>query len=458
MKIILSIIIWFFILNVSALVQSEFVEQLKNTHPFFQQQNLSTQIKQVEKRATTADEDWILALKSSYENQDSSALSSSTYDNLDTASIQTSLRRKFFNSGSNISLNHTWIDKNKDFNSSQNTFSIDYIYPLLRNKNGVNDRLANDLAQIAVEQDVLERLELEEGFILTQLKRFIDLNSAQHIQKINQNRLNLARQELNLVRDKFAASVVDKVDVLSQEDAYQNAQQALLQAQQDLTLLRYELAITLGLDFSKVVAFDSLYKTYLFEKIPLKKWLPKHSRVLKITDFNQKKLIRQLRSFKNESNAKLDLGLGLSRAGESANYSDSLNNQSTTWNVGLQMTYPLGKVKNTSNIDKARAELERLEGFWQQQLLEVFSQATVFREKIDLLTKILSSNKKQISIAKARALEEKNRYANGNGQASLVISAQNNTQNAQLNYVRTATNYQKSVLEYRAILDKLYVY
>jgi outer membrane protein TolC len=48
--------------------------------------------------------------------------------------------------------------------------------------------------------------------------------------------------------------VVEKVDVLLQQDAYQRANQQLLQAQQDLILLRHEIAIILSLDFSKVVA------------------------------------------------------------------------------------------------------------------------------------------------------------------------------------------------------------
>jgi hypothetical protein len=48
------------------------------------------------------------------------------------------------------------------------------------------------------------------------------------------------------------------VDVLLQEDAYQRANQQLLQAQQDLTLLRHEIAITLDLDFAKAVANTNL--------------------------------------------------------------------------------------------------------------------------------------------------------------------------------------------------------
>jgi hypothetical protein len=50
--------------------------------------------------------------------------------------------------------------------------SLDYTYPLLRNKDGINERLSGDVAQIAIHQNALQRLEAEEVFILSKLKLF----------------------------------------------------------------------------------------------------------------------------------------------------------------------------------------------------------------------------------------------------------------------------------------------
>jgi hypothetical protein len=44
----------------------------------------------------------------------------------------------------------------------------------LRNKDGINERLSGDVAQIAINQNTLQRLEAEEVFILSKLKLFID--------------------------------------------------------------------------------------------------------------------------------------------------------------------------------------------------------------------------------------------------------------------------------------------
>ena len=450
-KIFITILILLTGFNAQAISEREFIERLKATHPFFEQQALSSQIKQVEKRLTTANEDWVISINGNYKNENASDISSSTYNKLNTTSADVSATRKIANSGSDITFKHAWKDKNKDVNTTRNRFSLDYTYPLLRNRDGVNDQLDGDVAQIAIEKNTLERLEQEENFILKKLKRFVDLAYAQEQQLINERRLALAGQELNLVKQKFAASVVDKVDVLLQEDAYQRAQQQLLQAQQDLILLRHEIAITLALNFDQVVANTDLYKIYSAKEV----WLLADTRALKITALDQKTLKRQLFSFKNESQAKLDLNLGLASEGENSSYSNSLENQSATWNVGLDWSYPLGGVKSSNNVKKAEIKLARLAQYKREQLLELNVQATILKEKIKLLMQMLKSNKKQISIAKARTVEERGRYANGSGQASFVISAQNNEQNAQLGYAQVATNYQKAVLDFKATIDQL---
>lgn len=443
-------------LNVQALSEKDFTERLQASHPFFNQQTLFSKIKLIEKRATKANEDWVVAIESWYQSQDKDNNDiSTTVANLDTASVDISTSRKHADTGSDVTLKHTWKDKSRSTDTTSNGFSLDYTYPLLQNKDGINDRLSADVAQIAISKNVLEQLEAQENFILTKLNRFIDLAYMQEQSSINKQRLALAKKELNLVKEKYVASVVEKVDVLLQQDAYQTAKQKYLQAQQDLTLLRHEIAIMLDLDFEQIVADMDLYKIYHPNTVALKAYLSKNSRALKINNLSQKTLKRQLLSFKNISEAKLDLNLGISSAGENSNYSKSLNNQSTTWKVGLDLSYPLGGIASSSNIEKANIELEILSQSKREQLLDVYTKAKTLKEKIQLLKEMMHSNKAQIEIAKARTVEEKQRYNNSNGQASFVINAQNNEQVVQLGYAQVAKNYQKSVLEFKASIDQL---
>ncbi|BAS67844.1 TolC family protein [Bathymodiolus septemdierum thioautotrophic gill symbiont] len=451
MKSTLIISVLLIAINVQAMTEQDFVERLKFIHPFFKQQTLLSTIKKIEKVATTANEDWIVALDSTYQNETNAADALATYNDLTTTSIGVSATKKHVTTGSDIVIKHTWSENNKDLNSTHNQFSIDYVYPLLRNRGGINDRLSGDIAKISIAKNRLERLEAEEGFIFKQLTRFVDLAYAQQQRLIDERRLTLAKKELTLVKKKYTASVVERVDVLLQEDAYQRAKQQLLQAQQELILLRHEIAIMLGLDFKEIVAEIDLYKMYNPKVTNLKNYLIENSRVLKISELEKNTIKRQLRSFKNQSRAKLNLNLGLSND----TYSKSIDNQSTTWRVGLGLAYPLGGVQTKSDIQKANQQILSLEQSKQQQLLDIYTKAKTLKEKIQLLKEMLTSNKVQIDIAKARTIEEKQRYVNGNGQASFVINAQNNEQIVELNYTKTAKNYQKAVLEFKATIDRL---
>ena len=454
----LSIFIGFLLIatQVHSMDEQTFVDRLKNTHPFFTQQNLTAQIKQIDKQATTAIEDWTLGLDSQYKDENATDVSTSTYDKLETTSIDLSVKKKFAQSGADVVLKHTWKEKNKDVNNVRNKFSIDYTLPLLQNKDGINDQLQYDLADINIHINTLEQAEKEEDFIADKLKKLIDLAYYQEQYNINQQRLSLAKSQLDLVNKKFAASLVDKVDVLSQEDAYQGAKQQLLRAKQDLLLMRQEIAILLSMEGSSIKADLNLYQPYQFNANNLKDLLAKDSRVLKKNDLQQDLLERELKSFKNQSQAQLDLNLGLSSEGEKSTYSQSLENQSPTWNIGLDLSYPIGGVKNKTDVEKTQVKLSRKKQEKQEKLISLYTNTATLKEKIELLWDILNSNKIRIDIAKSRAQEEVERYNKGNTESNFVISAQNNAQDAHLNYAKAARDYQKAVIDFKAATDQLW--
>ncbi|ABL02333.1 Outer membrane protein-like protein [Candidatus Ruthia magnifica str. Cm (Calyptogena magnifica)] len=447
-------------LDVQAITQNEFIKRLKDTHPFFTQLDLSVQIKKIDQQATTANQDWIVSVNTNFKSEDVNNISSiTTYNNLNTTLVDFSATKKIVSLGANITLKHSWKDKNKattaSLNTNRNKFSIDYVHPLLKNASGINDRLNIDLSNIDIQISKLEATEQQEVFILTQLKKFIDLAYAQVRLMINNQRLNLAIQELTLVKQKFTMLVVDKVDVLLQEDAYQSAKQQQLQAQQDLNILRHEMAITLDISFSDVKAEFDLYQRYTTNDDNLKQYLLTNSRILKIADLSQDLLKRQLKSDRNNSKVQLDLKFGISSEGEDSRYIDSIFNQSPSWNIGLELSYPIGSTQAKSTIEKTQIKLARAKEQKQEKLLNIHAKAKALKQKIQYLVEILESNKMQIKIAKARTKEEKRRYNNTNSQTSFVISAQNNEQSVNLNHIQVAKKYQQSVLDFKATIDQL---
>jgi outer membrane protein TolC len=316
-------------------------------------------------------------------------------------------------------------------------------------------RMDADIASIDVLIDRIDKKEKRESFLLEKLKKFVDLAYAQEQKSINEQHLILAAENLELTKKKYEASIVDRVDVLLQEESFIKSKQQLLQSEQDLILLQHEIAVLLDLEKTEFTAEFDLFEQHSTTIVDLKGYIFGNSRVGKIADLNEQILRRQQLSLNNKLRPELDFNLGFSSESNGTTYLNVLQGFNPAITLGLDLKYPLGNTKSISSVAKNQVSIDRLEQQKQDQLLSIYLQAKVLREKITLLSEMMDSNRAQIDISKERTSQEKYRYANSQGQASLIISSQNNEQSALLSLAKTAKNYQKTVLDYMAAVDKL---
>ncbi len=444
----------FFVLSVlsieasAALTQSDFVERLEKTHSFFIQQRMSSEIVQLDRKSTDAISDWNLFASTGF-----SSTEDRLFDDADTTngSVNLSASKTLVNLGSSFSVSKSWNRSDGNSEILSNGLSASYTHSLLQGSGGINSTLQRDLADIDIQINVLSAKEQTEDFILGQLSKFISLAYLQENERIYQSRLNLVVKELALVKKKFDASMVDKVDVLLQEDAYQSAQQELRQAQQDLTLLRHEIAILLQMDFKEVVAEFDLYKFDAIRDRHLIKTLEAEARPLKILDLSKQQLLRGLASDKNRLKPSLNLTLGLSNAGDS----ETGSQLEKAWNVGLAFSYPLGNTASSTAVARRMINIRQLAESRRDQFLQLNIGVTKQLQENTLLTNMINLHANQIKVAKLRTLEEKDRYARGDGRVSFVVAAKDNEQKILLRYAQTAQSYHFSLLSLRASLDQL---
>ena len=114
------------------------------------------------------------------------------------------LNRKIANSGANLNLKHSWNRNDKDSNVlNTNVFSLDYVRPLLQNKDGLNDRLAVDVADIDLLAKQVSLLEQAESFLALNLSKLIDLALKQEVEQLYMFQLDLSKQQLDLAEEKL---------------------------------------------------------------------------------------------------------------------------------------------------------------------------------------------------------------------------------------------------------------
>jgi len=443
--------------NGYSMTQSEFIELYKSSHPFFKSQELESEIKQLNFEYYKGVEDWDLKILTKYQDIDNTGFIDASTEELEINTLELSASRKFVDSGVDINLANTITDKTLDSSDRGNVkTSLDISLPLMKNKFGLNDRLDIDLAKIEIEKHLLDKFEKNEKSIAIALKTFIDLAFYEEQLKINQERFNLAKSEHELSTKKYKASVIDKADMLLQDVTLQNSKKQLIKSEQELAIIKEEIALLINIKSSLVSStnFD-LYKIANIDLSNIKSYLVINSRELNSINLEKKLNERKISSYENKTLPNLDLDIGITSEGQKDNISNANSNQKTSWDIGLTYSLPIGQTQEKSELLKARKMIKQSELKYDELLIDLMTLGRKYSQQVDSLKEIINIEKKQILIADERSREQRENYNNGNGEMEFVISAQDSVQTARLNLAESVTQYQKLLIDIKALLDQL---
>ena len=442
--------------NVIAITAEEFSAKLMQTHPYFLQLSLSEKVSLVDQKIARTYTDWNIQMGANESFSAGDDISSRLYKDLYTTSYEVSAHRKIANSGANLNLKHSWSRNDKDSTVlNTNVFSLDYVKPLLQNQNGLNDRLAVDIADIDLLAKQVSLLEQAESFLASKLTKLVDLALKQELEQLYMFQLELSKQQLDLAEEKFSNSLIDKSSLLQEKDTYVKANQQWLQSSRELNILRQELASLINVKESEmVVEFD------LFKEQPIMRVEPavfvKNSRSMQKFDFDKSKLQRRLETYENKTMPSVNLNMGIASQAEDDKYFSSFGNRDFSWNIGVDVSYPLGARKESLDVERTEISIAQLDAQRRETEINLEQQVSYLLAQIDLLAELVDISLEQGELANEKVIEEKTKYDNARGQKSLLIAAQKNANLARLSNVQTAASYQKIIIDYRAATDQLF--
>jgi len=442
--------------NTIAITAEEFSSKLMQTHPFFLQLSLDEKASLIDQKITRTYTDWNIQMGVNESFSSGDDISSRLYNDLYTTSYEVSALRKIANSGANVNLKHSWNRNDKDSTVlNTNVFSLDYVLPLLQNKDGLNDRLALDVADIEMLANQVNLLEQAENFLASKLNQLVDLALKQELERLYMFQLELSKQQLDLAEEKFSNSLIDKSSFLQEKDIYVKANQQWLQSSRELNILRKEMASLIDINESEmVVEFD------LFEEQNIMRVEPavfvKNSRPMQKFDFDKSKLERQLETYENKIMPNVDLNMGIASQAEDEKYFSSFGNRDYSWNIGVNISYPLGVRKESLDVERAEINLAQLDAQRRETEINSEQQISYLLAQIDLLAELVEITLEQGELASEKVIEEKRKFDDARGEKSLLIAAQKNSNLARLNNVQAAASYQKIIIDYRAATDQLF--
>ena len=443
-------------LNVSAITIDEFSERLVESHPYFVQLSLAEKTSLLNQKSLSTFTDWKINAGAEQSYSGGKDISSRLYDNLYSTSYEIGATRKLDNSGATLNLIHSLTRNDKDSKANHlNLFSVDYVRPLLQNKDGINDKLSLDLASINIMAEKVRLEEQAENFLASKLSSFIDLALKQEIVKIHNNALNLAKQQLDLTEDKFKNSLVDVTVLIQEKDNFVKAKQQSLQSNKELIIERRELADLIGARESDMIVEMNLYQEQELLTVNPNEFV-KNSRAMQKFDFDKALQQRELESNENKTMPNVDLSLGLSSLGEDDKLFGSFGNRDFSWNLGVNISYPLGSRKELVAVENTEIKMSDIDAKKQEAEMNSVQHINYLLAQVDLLSELVELYLEQGALAEEKVIEEQVKFNEARGQKSLVLAAKINANQAKLTYLQAAGTYQKIIIDYKAAIDQLY--
>jgi len=441
-----------------------YLESVRQNHPFFARERISRDIEHQQQQRFLGDEDWVVTANPFYRHEERSWGNAFIAEKENLLSLSVGMERLFWSSGSRVAvaydynrLDRRYAPPTGVFDEHAHGVSVTYSVPLLKNKNGILNRLNYDLQAFNIDLADVVALENQEDFLEQNGQLFLDWVFVTEQHRIANNRLYLAEEELQRTEKKRRSFLVAEVDVLRARDAVISAKQGLQRIEAQRKALSAELATQSG--DARLYTAEPSFNLYALRALPDMKQalstLKENSRLLKRIDLRLEQLTHQRTGLENKTKPELDLLLRGGLRSEKSEFSGSIKLDQPQYMVGMNFRYILGQRRAKADVSKTRMQ--------QQQLR--FERASIYRQlaaslrntlvQLNELEGVMALSRQQIDVARQRTAEELRRHNQGRSELTFVIQSRDNEQNAQLNYAENAVSYQRLRLRYAALTDTL---
>ena len=153
----------------------------------------------------------------------------------------------------------------------------------------------------------------------------------------------------------------------------------------------------------------------LFKEQPLSDINPiefvKNSRAIQKFDFDKAKLQRELQSLENKTMPNVNLNLGLSSLCENDKVFGSFGNRDYSWNVGVDVSYPLGSRKELLAVENTEIKMSDIDAKKREAEINSIQQINYLLAQVDLLSELVALYLEQGALAEEKVIEEQIKFS-----------------------------------------------
>jgi len=467
-----------FVLEAQVITLPELVESVQKTHPFFVKESLSSEIELKLQDGYLGTQDWVIRSSPYYTYQEPVSSGLGVPSKLHNIGADIAIEKVIWKTGGRFSL--SWSTSYNDQTLADivipmptgdivipvgpssfytNKAYLTYTQPLMQNLGGRIDKLNYELSAYTVDILNLQAQENKEQFILDIADTFLDWVLLVEQQRITNERMELSQEQLQQIKRKRAAYLVDKVDVLRAEDAIRIAEQSIVLIESQLEAKRAALAVLVQSEqlYNDQPAFELYGLDTLPEPDEAVAAMKENSKILKALRTRREQLTHLIEGYEEMKRPQLYLSIGAGLQGGHEEFSESFELEKPDVLIALDLRYPLGNRKARADVSKTELEYKQLAEEIRNIELEFEAGIRNLLIVIRKMEEVLKLNEEQIESAQARTTEEIKLYDQGRNLLAIVIQSRDNEEQAKLTYAQNAATYQKLILRYRALMDELLI-
>lgn len=449
-----------------------FLKELEGKHPFLMSEMLRYDIAAARRDSTTGSADFKFQASADHNYQEAVSIDTFSAPISQKTTGKLGIGKEVWATGGNFSADiqtiysdsktSPYLDYyNIDSRYAYNQISVAYKQPLLKNRGGFLSSYYYDNEDFTVKMSELISADNMENFNKQQAFSFLDLVMLGKQKDVYAKRLVLSENELKRTEDKFNSGLVDKVDVLRAKDSVRIAKQNLKLVSMKEESTKAKLNVILQSD---ILEKSSPVETSITEGFistethnANKKKLKENSRILKVADLQIQQLKHSKEKYVQEKKGDLSLYTKYTVKDSDKTFRTAQNFNKQDAQIGVYYSIPWGNREAKSRIKEFDLKIKQAKNSLSEQYLNLKANLDSLYIQIKDTEDVLALNKEQIASAKEKTEEELKLYNQGRTQYTFVISAQDNEQNAQLNYITNLINYKKLVISYLEINDSFYL-
>ena len=448
----------------------DFIKVILENNPGVQNILIENNISMASRDASLGINDAILSSNFSLSHTEQNKIFGFEATTRDNSNLSISYNKVFSNSGTRLLLNYNniYTEQNPAATAAgtqyyQPSFTVKLTQPLLKNKNGIQDRLNIDLSELNLKLTKLNSKEILESYITQLAALYIDWYLASQEASISKEVYQQAVEQEKLTRTKVKRQVSEPYELLNaqeiREDYYSRWQQTLGRFTGLTRKIKHQINIDNKLKNSGFVPTDPKTSSLILSEhnfIRKNNYLETVSRLNAILNTIKQQQTILVEAKNNARASDLNLSVGYTRHGIDSSFNDSHNSSlnKDDYSIMLEYKYALGNRKADGDFRSQLAQKRKINYDIKQKLIDANANLENLIAQSTQLDVAIKSVDRKIIFSRKKIIKEKRLYRIGKLDLFQLLKDQSSHLESRLNRERLHAQQFNLKLKIGELLDR----